>query len=71
MKIIDKDTSSRKDLSLLEEGDLFRIAGDNDIYMKINDMLSQRNAVRLVDGKLMNISYYNIVYKVNAYLVEQ
>lgn len=70
MKIIDKDTSSKKDWSLVQVGDLFRIGGDNDIYMRIEDNASGYNAVSLNSGMMVSI-YLHKVYVVNAHLVEE
>jgi len=50
MKIIDKNISSKKDWSLIKTGDLFRIGGDNDIYMRIEDNASGYNAISLNSG---------------------
>lgn len=70
MKIIDKDASSKKDCSLIQVGDLFRIGGYNDIYMRIEDNASGYNAIRLKDG-IMVAMYHHNVYSVNAHLVEE
>lgn len=70
MKIIAKEDSNKKDWSLVQEGDLFRIGGDSDIYMKIEDNPSGYNAIRLKDGIMVTI-YCHKVYSVNAHLVEE
>ena len=70
MKIIAKKDSNKKDWSLVQEGDLFRIGGDSDIYMKIEDNLTGFNAILLKDGILVTICCSN-VYSVNAHLVEE
>lgn len=70
MEIIDRDTSSKKDWSLIKMGDLFRIDGDNDIYMRIEDNKCGYNAVSLNSGIMVSMCQHK-VYVVNAHLVEE